>query len=281
MRDTAKEAARLSHIALESENPARMVDFYRDVMMNQSTELDDNMWLLEGPDRRVLICAGANKRLRFGAYQFDHREGLDALRKRLVKAGCPVTTSQSPLFGDEAFTVVDPDGNRLVFGLAEDIAPTGTVDGLDGRLQHLVVATDDIQPMISFYSDVVGMTISDRVLDESGELTACFLRSDQEHHSFAVFRAPEKRLDHHCYEAGSWNAIRDWADRAVANDVEIQWGPGRHGAGNNLFIFVHDPDGNWLEVSAELETKEFGAEPGVWAHEPKTLNLWGHAKMRS
>jgi len=33
----------------------------------------------------------------------------------------------------------------------------------------------------------------------------------------------------------------------------VKWGPGRHGPGNNLFVFIHDLDGNWVEVSAELE----------------------------
>ena len=47
-----------------------------------------------------------------------------------------------------------------------------------------------------------------------GELSAVFLRSDPEHHSFATFRAPESRPDHHSYETGSWNAIRDWGDLA-------------------------------------------------------------------
>jgi len=35
--------------------------------------------------------------------------------------------------------------------------------------------------------------------------------------------------------------------------LPLEWGPGRHGPGNNLFVFVHDPEGNWIEISAELE----------------------------
>ena len=89
------------------------------------------------------------------------------------------------------------------------------------------------------------------------------------------------RLDHLCFEAEKWDDIRDWADHLVAADTEIIWGPGRHGPGNNLFLFFKDPDGNWLEVSAELETKTPGDPPGIWKHEPRTLNLWGDAVMRS
>jgi hypothetical protein len=50
---------------------------------------------------------------------------------------------------------------------------------------------------------------------------------------------------------------------------------------NNLFLFVNDPDGNWIEISAELETLAESRKPGRWLHEERTLNLRGHGKPRS
>ena len=35
---------------------------------------------------------------------------------------------------------------------------------------------------------------------------------------------------------------------------DTAWGPGRHGPGNNLFVFYTYPDGDWIEISGELET---------------------------
>jgi len=60
----------------------------------------------------------------------------------------------------------------------------------------------------------------------------------------------------------------------------LMWGPGRHGPGNNLFVFIEDIDGNWIEISAELETV-IGRPPKNWPQEERTLNLWGKAIMRS
>jgi hypothetical protein len=68
--------------------------------------------------------------------------------------------------------------------------------------------------MLEFYRGL-GMVESDRVL-EADALAAVFLRSDPEHHSFAAFRAPQSRADHHCYETNGWLDIRDWADRMAA-----------------------------------------------------------------
>ena len=112
-------------------------------------------------------------------------------------------------------------------------------------------------------------------------MSACFLRSDPEHHSLAFFRAGHAGFDHHSYEAACWNDIRDWGDHFAARQMGIVWGAGRHGPGNNLFIFVRDPDGNHVEISAEIERFGFDQQPGTWRHEERTLNLWGSAWMRS
>lgn len=58
------------------------------------------------------------------------------------------------------------------------------------------------------------------------------------------------------------------------------WGPGRHGPGNNLFAFIEDLDGNKIEISGELEIIH-DRKIKKWPHEPRTLNLWGSAIMRS
>jgi len=80
-----------------------------------------------------------------------------------------------------------------------------------------------------------------------------WLRTDHEHHSLAIFTGP-CAVDHFSFELPDWNAIRDWADHFSSFDIELIWGPGRHGPGNNLFIFIADPDGNKIELSAELES---------------------------
>jgi catechol-2,3-dioxygenase len=151
---------------------------------------------------------------------------------------------------------------------------------MPGRLQHLVVTTLDTPRVAAFYQEALGFQVSDRVL-ENGAMTTIFLRSDPEHHSFAAFRTPAVRLDHHSLEVPDWNAIRDWADHMARLEAPISWGPGRHGPGNNLFFMVSDPDGNWVELSAELERMPLGMTGRDWPHTERTLNLWGQGMLRS
>lgn len=108
-----------------------------------------------------------------------------------------------------------------------------------------------------------------------------FIRSDHEHHSLAFFLGSKNELDHHAYETSCWNDIRDWGDRFGRERISMFWGPGRHGPGDNLFFMVRDPDGNKVELSAELETMAPDQEPRIWPNTEYTLNYWGSAWMRS
>jgi len=112
------------------------------------------------------------------------------------------------------------------------------------------------------------------------EMNVCFLRADEMHHCFAVFRAPQSRADHHAYETTGWNDLKLWADHFASLEIPIWWGPGRHGAGNNLFFMIKDPDGNNIEISAELETMKKGQPGRKWMGARRATNLWGEPWIR-
>jgi len=209
----------------------------------------------------------------FAVSSLDHLERLtEALRTKF-----DVKKLDAPLFG-ECVMLTDPDGNRICFGVPA--SETAGSSPIPVRLQHIGLATPNLEALLAFYCGV-GWNVSDLVRDDAQALTAAFLRSDPEHHSLALFRTGQSKLDHFCHETSDWNCIRDWADHFAANGVRIEWGAGRHGAGNNLFIFVLDPDRNAIEISAELECWPDDRPSGVWRHEERTLNLWGSAWMRS
>ncbi|KEA63914.1 2,3-dihydroxybiphenyl 1,2-dioxygenase [Marinobacterium lacunae] len=268
--------AHLDHLALGSPNPEALATFYATALRNEAKRTDAG-WMVTGPGRKLLISEGDAKELKHFAYGMS-AEALASLRARLESKGVTLEPCANPYLDGEVFAVTDPDGNRSIYGVSEK-SDLGDMP-YRARLQHMALATTEVDSLIEFYRDVIGLSVSDNVLDEEGELRACFLRSDEEHHVLAVFKAPSRWFDHHCYEAGDWNLIRDWADHLSTLDIELKWGPGRHGPGNNLFFMIHDPDGNWVEISAELEVME-GRPAADWLHTPKTLNYWGQAFLRS
>ena len=177
--------ARLDHLMIESNNPTEIAKFYcKALLMTQSKQ--GPLIMVEGRERKLLIARGSSRKLGFGAFAFDSDSGLAKLRHSLERAGITLEPSPSPLFPDGAFLLKDPDDNCLVF-----CRSTGRLHNseMPARLQHLVVATDEITPMVDFYTEKLGFGITDCVEDETGGLRACFLNSDDEYHSFAIFNS--------------------------------------------------------------------------------------------
>ena len=275
--------AHLDHVELLSPAPRACALFYGRTYAMSLAE-SGGASAARAPGRRLLFREGPANHIGYAAYAFDDRETLERHRERVAsRAGigaCP-----SPVFGDGAFSATDPDGNRVVFGVtvaAEPFAADSSASAIPpARLQHLAVRSRDPAALLSFYRDALGFVVSDRVVDPKGILRACFLRTDREHHSLAIFGASEVRHDHLSFETRDWSAVRDWADRVSGLGVPMVWGIGRHGPGNDTFFMVRDPDGNLAEISAELETCAPERPEGVWPHAERTLNLWGGAIMRS
>ncbi|MGI9482958.1 MAG: VOC family protein [Hyphomicrobiales bacterium] len=270
----------LHHMQLTAEKPKRLADFYGKVLKMDVSEVAGG-YLCQGPNRRVFFTEGPKRKTGYCAFSFDSPEALADYRTRVEAAGTETEASPSPIFNETAFAVRDPDGNLTVFGHAPGgIEESG--DEPDARLQHVTLRTLDLPPMIEHYSDRLGFFLADVVTaDSKDDLRTAFFASDPEHHSLAAFKSDEARLDHHSYELSGWDQIRNWADHFSSLGLSLRWGPGRHGPGNNLFIFLEDPEGNWIELSAELEVMDETRETGNWPHSARSLNLWGDAIMRS
>lgn len=272
-------SASLHYIAIGSPNPSALASWHASVMGLALSDTPSGI-LGRGPGRNVFFESGKKSTLAYAGYALESEVQLDQLVSSLQKASWSVQQlTGNTLFQPGAIAIQDPDGNELHFGLVENSNKV-CGSGLVARLQHVVVASRQSRRLSEFYQNVLGFTLSDNVVTSTGELKAAFLRCSSEHHSFAVFQASSDRFDHHCYEAGDWSLIRDWADHFSALNVQVEWGPGRHGPGNNLFMFVHDLDGNWLEISAELEIVTHDRPVGTWPESERTLNLWGKGHLR-
>ena len=281
--------APLDHLRLDSDRADELASFYATVLGFERFELEDGTCLLQGPERRLVIGTGSPGGRPYHGFRLRDRAQLDAVRSHVAGLGINMEPSPSSVFEPDAVAVRDPDGWLSVFGLPRhDLPAIRTVNGVPGRsftarLQHVVVASDNLAAMMHWYGDVLGFAPSDYVLsdmDDPASRTVAFYRSDEEHHSFAVFAASEARPDHHAYETGGWMDIRDWADHCSNHRVRIWWGPGRHGPGNNLFFMIRDPHGDPVELSAEIEHMPRSMAPRFWPAEERSLNLWGPGWMR-
>jgi len=279
MTQTAVRAgAYIHHLAFESEEPAKLAGFYVQAMQMSGEQTGEGEWVLTGPERQLVISQGQPRKLSYAGFAVRSLDDLEDIRARAETEGLEVLPSPTRLFGNEAFSIMDPDGNRIAFGLSR--RDRGGLKGIHGPVQHLTFATLDVPRLEAFYVGKLGFSVTDRVVKDDGEIATAFFTSNHEHHTIACFKSQAVGVDHHSYEAGQWTTIGQWCDHFGDLAIPLMWGPGRHGPGNNIFIFITDPDGNWIEVSAELEVIH-DRPVKHWPHAERTLNLWGRGILRS
>ena len=119
------------------------------------------------------------------------------------------------------------------------------------KIGHVVLNVTDLSRAVSFYTDVLGLEVSDRYPDSMVPGGMVFLRVNTDHHGVAlVGGAPggeHTSLNHFAFEVGSLDEVfraRAWLrERGVPIHFE-----GRRRAGCQIAIEFQDPDGNNLEV---------------------------------
>lgn len=175
------------------------------------------------------------------------------------------------------FRFFDPDGRVIEISADVEARAFREVEEGEGRprrLSHVVVNTDDVERMKTFYEDVLGFRLSDWLEDYM-----CFLRCQSDHHAIALFKAPHPSLNHVSFEMLGIDEFMRGAGRLVRSGRTPIWGPGRHGAGNNTFCYFTDPQGFVMEYTTELQKidEERGWCPKVWRATPEQSDLWGTA----
>ena len=292
--------AHLHRLHLQSPQPERLVDFYVHSYGMRKGQVPGlaagqqavaSAFSAMAPGRQVMASNGAANQLHYFLYSLETQAAWASFVQRTAQ----VPKADASAFAElptNALAFRDPDGHCVVFASSDvvdanemdtDVLPAASnAKALPPAItQHLGIRTPNIDAMVTFYSEVLGFVVSDRVHDDQGQLKACFLRTSELHHALALFGAPVSCFDHQSFEAPDWEGLKHWADHMGDLRQEIVWGVGRHGPGNDVFFMVRDPDGNLSEISSEIEVCTPDRPMGIWKHEERTLNLWGKAIMRS
>jgi catechol 2,3-dioxygenase len=272
-------SARLSHVALGTATLEATRAFYEDhvglSVVERAAEGTIRMGL--GAGAHVLELTEGSGLGHFALELASERE-IEEVATRLGARGIETTWLAATRDQLRALAFTDPDGHRI--HLHGRIDRSGEARGGNGRrplaLHHITLSTEDVPALAEFYVSVLQFRVSDRMEDRF-----MWLRCNREHHTVAIVEGPSRGLDHYCYEVEDWNELKYWCDQLAAGDVSVTWGPGRHGPGNNLFIFFDDPDGVRIELSCEMErfwddVVTYGA-PRNWTPGTHAVNLWGPA----
>jgi len=214
------------------------------------------------------------------SFGVDSDAELAALAARLKISGIELLLQPraiEPELGDTLW-LNDPDGNLLEIGVTSDnlfarSASRGRFTRLTPlALQHVALYTDRLEEMVEFYTDALGFDISDWLLRESA-----WLRCNANHHTLMLTQG-KPGIDHIGFAVTDGPELLQWADQLSTRQIPVLWGPGRHGAGNDLFVRFSDIDGVHIELSADLQQyydRDVTTPPRLWHTRTMALNLWG------
>jgi catechol 2,3-dioxygenase-like lactoylglutathione lyase family enzyme len=176
----------------------------------------------------------------------------------------------------DALVFNDPNGTRVeLFSDVERLPRSAPPhDAAPFKLGHIAFMVRDAKQMVDFYTSMLGFRIS----DWAGDFFA-FLRCGPDHHTVNFLRGDEQRLHHYAFELKDWAQVQRACDHLGAKDVQIVWGPGRHGIGHNIFIYHLDPDHRVVEYYVELDQMKDEAagffEPRPWHKDhPQRPKVW-------
>jgi catechol 2,3-dioxygenase len=269
----------LRSVALTVPDLALAEDFFTRTWHLQVVARADNAIYFRGAgsDHHLLALHHAP-----GAAQILHitlrARSLNALAlasQRTVDAGGHVLAPTAPLTepgGGHAVTLADPEGRvfRLVYG-DEQIEAMDASD-MPLRLAHVVLNSSHVEDTRQFMEAALDFSMSDRTR------IMAFMRCNNDHHSVALGDTDNNALNHIAFLMPDIDAVMRGGGRMKEAGFPIEWGPGRHGPGDNAFNYFIGPFDVVIEYTAEVEQIDDSyqtGQPSDWTWPPGRVDQWG------
>ncbi|MEA2314823.1 MAG: hypothetical protein QOI03_1515 [Solirubrobacteraceae bacterium] len=263
---------RIGHVALHVRDADRSIAFFAAVLGLRVTLRDGDRTYLTCNERHheLILIASGERGYDHVAFEVADLERVEA---SLRAGGAQVLGYEDEPGVESALRAVIPGGHvvKLFTGMQRVPDPAGA-DGAV-KFEHVSLNLRDLAGIERVLLKHLGFRLSDRV----GPMLS-WLHCDEDHHGVALQRFPASRLHHYAWAFADFEALGRVADRAAAAGAQLVYGPGRHGPGNNHFIYFKDPDGFLVECCSELAQVGAGSAyqlGGKWT--VRQTNLWGPA----
>lgn len=138
------------------------------------------------------------------------------------------------------------------------------------KIGHVVLNVTDLEAAVRFYTELLGLEVSDRYPDSMVPGGMVFLRCNADHHGIALVggaaRLERSALNHFAFEVATLDEVfraRAWVRQ---HGVPIHF-EGRRRAGCQIAIEFRDPDGNNLEIYWSIDQVGTGGSvrpPSEW-----------------
>jgi catechol 2,3-dioxygenase-like lactoylglutathione lyase family enzyme len=275
----------LRSIELVATNLDEAARFYEDVWRLRRVEARNDAVYFRGSGgyhHIIGLHRGAQPAVVRVVFDVADRASVEALHKAVIAAGC-AAAAPGPVAlagGGYGFGCKDPDGRNLAFVCGSaDHADHGDEADRPRKIVHANLNTRDHAGTLAFFTAALGF----RVVDENAPLT--FLHcANADHCSVVLARTDLPTLNHIAFDLPEFDSVMRGMGRMKDAGYPTEWGPGRHGPGNNVFAYFCGPDEVPLEYAAEVQQIDDSYQPrasAFWKFQSGRSEQWGLTAPRS
>ena len=269
-------------VATNFEEAAR---FYQDIWGLQPVESRDGTRLFRGTGAYHHILGlhrGPRPALIRVVFDVADRQGVDALHRAVAAAGCPVGAPAELAAdgGGYGFGCQDPDGRNLAFvSGGADHRDTADQPDRPRKIAHVNLNARDFDASLRFFTATLGF----RRIDDNAPLW--FLHcAGPDHSSIVLAKTNLPTLNHVAFEMPDFDSVMRGMGRMKDNGYPIEWGPGRHGPGNNVFAYFCGPDELPIEYTSDvlqIDDRYVPRGSDYWKFPGGRSDHWGITQPRS
>lgn len=218
-------------------------------------------------EQRLIIERGAEDDLSVLGWEFDTAADLKAYVVRLRERGVDVTEAAGLAQArsmEQVYSCIDPAGIRHEFAYGPRLAPIsrpfhssllvgGGFETGELGIGHVFAVARNAAESIRFYTEVLGLRISDYIRDEEAfpgfVVDGCFMHARTgRHHSLATAAVPSnKKINHLMVQVRSLDDVGLAFDRVKAAGVPVIMDIGHHPNDKMVSFYVVTPSGFGLE----------------------------------
>lgn len=276
---------RLGYVALNVSDLDGAVADARNITGAALVDLTKDRALLSSNARHaeLILHGAADSSLRAIGLETLDPAHVDEVQRRARAAGLRIVSETPSLAAIErAVTVAFPEGHvvEVHTPMPRDRQPRYVGPGIHPRcLDHVNLIARDPATSSQLMMQVLGLKLSERTL---GWELAWMRAGDGRHHSVAFVKSDSGGgIHHYSWEFADFADFKRLGDALDSQDRTLAWGPGRHGAGDNIFAYYVDAAGFLVETTAEMEIiadpnfQTRIVEPGENLSNYKVVNRWG------
>jgi len=277
------QVKRMSHATLVTPDIERQIDYFTNITGLVLAERENGRAYLSTKvgDLVVQLEKGDHAHCAKIAMQVAPETPFDDIRKGLEAEGVRCQPRNDAIPGiAKMLSFEDPKGTVIeVFAEQTPIAKNQAVAGIGPlKLGHLAFCVPEPKDFVEFYSRVLGFRLSDWIQD-----WFAFMRCGPDHHTINFVRGKRTQMHHIAFELKDWAQIQSACDFLGGKNIQLIWGPGRHGPGHNIYTYHRNPDDQIIELFTEMDKmldESLGYfDPRPWHRDrPQKPKVWDRAR---